>query len=85
MPTLDEIGEPTDRKRRRAEKAIEAINDSDRLGIVPFIDRETDEPELFLVAIREEEEREVSMHPIGPVYDFDEITERFEMPDELSV
>lgn len=85
MPSLDEIGEPTEEEREKAETAIEAINSSDRLGIVPFFNRETEERELFLVAIREGEGQEVSMHPIGPVYDFEETTERFDMPDELSI
>lgn len=84
MPSLDDIGEPTDAERDKAETAIEAINSSDRLGIVPFFNRETDERELFLVAIREDDD-EVSMHPIGPLYDFDEITDRYEMPDELTI
>lgn len=85
MPSLDEIGEPTEQERKKAETAIEAINGSDRLGIVPFFDKEKQERVLFLVAIREGEEQEVSMHPIGPVYDFEETTDRFEMPDELTI
>ena len=86
MPSLDDIGEPTEEERKTAETAIEAINGSDRLGIVPFVDKESEERVLFLVAIREtEDDEELSMHPIGPVYGFDETTERFEMPDELAV
>lgn len=84
MPSLEELGEPTDAEREKAEGAIDAINESERLGIVPFFDRETEERVLFLVAIREDEDEELSLHPIGPVYDFDETTDRFEMPDELS-
>lgn len=84
MPSLEEIGEPSEEERRKAQTAIEAINGSDRLGIVPFFDKETEERVLFLVAIREGDGSAVSMHPIGPVYGFDETTERFEIPDELS-
>lgn len=87
MPSLDEIGEPTDDEKEIAETAIEAINGSDRLGVVPFVDKESDDRVLFLVAIREtdEDDDELSMHPIGPVYGFEETTDRFEMPDELAV
>ena len=53
MPSLEEIGEPTDAEKEVAETAIEAINGSDRLGIVPFVDKESDDRVLFLVAIRE--------------------------------
>lgn len=85
MTSLDDLGDPTDEERQKAETAIEAINDSDRLGIVPFFDRETEERVLFLVAIREDEDGKLGVHPIGPVYDFDETTERYDMPDELGV
>lgn len=86
MPSLDDIGEPTDDELETVETALEAINGSDRLGIVPFVDRETDERVMFLVAVRDtEDDDEVEMHPIGPVYDLDETHERFEMPDELAV
>lgn len=83
MPSLDDLEEPTDREQKLTEVTLEAINNSDRLGIVPFFDRETDERVLFLVAIRDEEDDSVTMHPLGPLYDFEETQERFEMPDEL--
>ena len=85
MPSLDELDEPTDAERQKAETTIAALNNSDRLGVVPFFDKETDERILFLVAVRETDEEELSIHPIGPVYDVDETIERFEMPDEISI
>lgn len=85
MPSLDDLGEPTEQEQKLAETTLNAINESDRLGIVPFFDKESEERVLFLVAIRDNDgdDEPVTMQPLGPLYDFEETTERFEMPEEL--
>ncbi len=87
MKSLDEIGGPDDEERELAESVSQALDACDRLGIVPFVDKETDERVMFLVAVREDDEEgdELSVHPIGPLYDVDETRERFEMPENFSI
>lgn len=87
MSDADDIEQPTDDERELAETTLQAIESSDELGVIPFRDKETDERVLFLVAMRntDGDDEPVGLHPIGPIKDFDDIEDRFEMPDELDV
>jgi hypothetical protein len=88
MTSLDEIGGPSDEERELVDTVTRALDSCDRLGIVPFVDKETDERVMFLVAVREGDDEEgedgLSLHPIGPLYQLEETMERFEMPEEFS-
>ncbi|MFB6264816.1 MAG: hypothetical protein ABEL76_14500 [Bradymonadaceae bacterium] len=83
MPSLDEIDGPTEEEQRKTEAVLDAIDEADRLTVLPFFERETGERVLFLVAVDEGEDS-AEVRPIGPVFDFDEIMETFDAPDELA-
>jgi hypothetical protein len=79
----EKFGPPNDEEQQLAETALEAIEASDRLGVIPFWDTEDEQRVLFLCALQDKEDGSVAMHPLGPLTDFDDIEGRYEVSEEF--
>jgi hypothetical protein len=85
MANLEELDEPTPDEQARINTATDAISNADELAVVPMIDSETDERELFLVAVRHVDDDDASeMQPIGRLCDLNEVADRFSVPEPLA-